>query len=270
MQSTKILEIKNITKEFMLSQGAPVLACNNICLDIYEKEFVSIVGESGSGKSTLLRILTQLERKTSGHVFYNNCDITEIQGEELRKQRKNMQMLFQDTSSSLNPKMRVIDCICEPLVNFDLIQKKDKEKVALEYLEKVELDASFLYKKAQEMSGGQRQRVSLARALTLKPHILLLDEPTSALDVITQRKIIQLIKKTQQENALTIIFVCHDLALVSEISDRIVVMCKGEIVEILEKDACLYRVCTPYTKKLMDSVFDIQKCTCKVCGAKHI
>ncbi len=262
MQHNKIIEIKNMSKEFLSKKKEPILACNDICLDIYENEFLSIVGESGSGKSTLLRLITQLETKTKGQVFYNNCDITELKKEELRQHRKNIQMVFQDTSSTLNPKMKIIDAICEPLINFNLINKNDKEKVAEDFLKKVELDSSYLYKKPSELSGGQRQRVCLARALTLQPKVLLLDEPTSALDVITQAKIIKLIKKMQEENNLTIVLVCHDLALVSAISDRIAVMHKGELVEIMQRKALLNQKHKPYTEKLIESIFDIKKCSC--------
>ncbi len=265
MQNEKILlDIKNISKVFSSKNTNDVKACSNISLNLYQNEFLAIVGESGSGKTTLLKIICNLEEKTEGEIIYEGQDISKLRGEALRLHRKNIQLVFQDTSTSLNPLMKVEDIICEPLLNFNLIKKEDKRKVASEFLEKVELDNSFLNKKAGEMSGGQRQRVSLARALILNPKILILDEPTSALDVITQHKILSLIKKLQQENNLSILFICHDLALVSSFSDRIAVMRQGEIVETIQLNTGIKKDLSPYTQKLLSSIFDIKKCSCKV------
>ncbi len=259
----KILEIKDITKEYTIGKGHAIKACDEISLDVFENEFLSVVGESGSGKSTFLRLITSLEIKTKGEIFFENKAITMLNKKELRLSRKQIQLVFQDTSSALNPKMKVKDIICEGLINFGLITKSEKEEKALEYLKKVELDHSFLQKKASEMSGGERQRVCIARALTLNPKILMLDEPTSALDVITQNKILILLKKLQKENKLTILFVCHDLALVSAFSDRIAVMQHGKLVEILDLKNISQHEFSPYTKELINSAFDIKKCTCK-------
>ncbi|WP_305767471.1 ABC transporter ATP-binding protein [Candidatus Epulonipiscium viviparus] len=225
----KIISIRNINKAFQTNKSS-VLACHNVSFDIYKGEFISIVGESGCGKSTLMKIITSLESKTSGEVVYNGVDITELKGKHLRTSRRNIQMLFQDTTTSLNPKMKVLDIICEPLINFKLISKKEKIKFATEFLEKVGLNQSFLNRYPKEMSGGQRQRVGLARALTLNPEVLILDEATSALDIITRDKIIDLIKDIHAKTNLTVLFVCHDLNLVSKISDRVVTMHNGEIV----------------------------------------
>ena len=253
----RILEIKNINKEF--EQNSTIThACKDISLDVYENEVLGIVGESGSGKSTLMKIITKLETKTSGEIFYKDIDLTTLKGQALRSHRKDIQILFQDTTSSLNPKMKVKHIICEPLMNYKLIHKKQIDEVALDYLKKVELDETFLNKYPNEMSGGQRQRVALARALTLKPKILILDEPTSALDVITQNKIIELIKSFQVKYNLTILFICHDIALVSKISDRLVVMKKGEVVEIIKPEQILTSAKHSYTKELINSIFTIK------------
>ncbi|OON93343.1 MAG: peptide ABC transporter ATP-binding protein [Candidatus Epulonipiscioides saccharophilum] len=229
----KIISIKEVNKTFQ-EQKNIVRACKNISFDIYRGEFISVVGESGCGKSTLMKIITKLEDKNSGEVLYDGIDLTQLKGERLRKSRQKIQMLFQDTTATLNPKMRVYDIISEPLINFKIINKnkRDKKEVALKYLDKVGLDESFLNRYSKEMSGGQRQRVCLARALTLNPEVLILDEATSALDILTRDRIIKLIRKIHKENKLTIIFVCHDLELVSAISDRVVVMNKGEVVSI--------------------------------------
>lgn len=232
----KIISIRGLNKTFREKKNI-VSACKNISFDIYRGEFISVVGESGCGKSTLMKIITKLEEKNSGEVLYEGIDLTQLKGERLRKSRQKIQMIFQDTTAALNPKMRVYDIISEPLVNFKIINKnkRDKKEVALKYLDKVGLDESFLNRYSKEMSGGQRQRVCLARALTLNPEVLILDEATSALDLLTRDRIIRLIREIHQENKLTIIFVCHDLELVSAISDRVVVMNKGEVIEIAEK-----------------------------------
>lgn len=258
-----IIDIQNLNKVFEFKGKQPVKACNDINLAIYEGEFLSIVGESGSGKSTLIKIISNLESKTSGKVMYDSKDLTELKGKNLRLHRKEMQLLFQDTTSALNPKMKVEDIICEPLINFKIIKKSQKREKALEYLKKVELDETFLEKKPNQMSGGQRQRIGIARALTLTPKILLLDEPTSALDVITQNKIITLLKSLQKENNLTIVFVCHDIALVTKVSDRIAVMQSGTLKEVITPTELLSNNVNEYTKQLIESVFDIKKCGCR-------
>lgn len=269
-----IIDIQDISKIYATnhnnnSYNSPsnhnniITACDNINFKIYEGEFLSIIGESGSGKSTLVKILSNLEKTTSGKIIYNNFDITSLSNEKLRLHRKDIQLVFQDTTSSLNPKMTVKNIICEPLINFNIITKKESSAVATKFLKQVELDESFLNKKPREMSGGQRQRINIARALTLNPKILILDEPTSALDVITQTKILNLLKTLQEKNNITIIFVCHDIALVTKISDRIVVMYKGEIQEIINPNNIQKDLLNSYTQELFNSVFDIKKCSCR-------
>ncbi len=263
----KILEVKNITKEFITNKNFKMLACKDISFDVFEGEFLSIIGESGSGKSTLMKIISNLEEKTQGQILFNGIDISNLKGTKLRLHRKNIQFLFQDTASSLNPKMKVSDIICEPLINFNLIKKADKRHVAMGYLKKVELDKSFLSKRPHQMSGGERQRIGIARALTLQPNIIILDEPTSALDSITQAKILHLIKSIQKETGLTIIFICHDLALVTQLSDRIAVMNEGELVEIVYPHQVYSEDVRPYTKQLIYSIFDLKKCRNKFLSA---
>ncbi len=261
--SDNILKIKNVTKKYQRAKALTITACNDISLEIKKGEFISVVGESGCGKSTLLKIISNMEVKTTGEVIFEGKDITQLKPKQLRENRKSIQYLFQDTTSSLNPKMCVMDIICEPMLNFGLIKKCEVKNIARDFLAKVELDETFLYKKPNEMSGGQRQRVSLARALALTPKILLLDEPTSALDVITQTKIINLIKKLQVENKLTVIFVCHDLAVVANVSDRIAVMQKGEIIEVTTSANLVNGNVQAYTNKLLHSIFDMKKCGCR-------
>ncbi|MFI3230949.1 MAG: dipeptide/oligopeptide/nickel ABC transporter ATP-binding protein [bacterium] len=260
----KIIKINNISKVYNNNKSdIKTKACSDINLNIYKGEFLSIIGESGSGKSTLVKILSNLEKPSSGEVLYNDLDISSLNAKQLRAHRQNIQLVFQDTTSSLNPKMSIQNIICEPLINFKLIKKSNSREVASEFLKKVELDDSFLSKKPQEMSGGQRQRINIARALTLNPEVLILDEPTSALDVITQTKILKLIKKLQVDKNITIIFVCHDIALVTKISDRIAVMHKGELKEVIAPNNLQKDFLDEYTLELFNSVFDIKKCECK-------
>lgn len=256
-----ILSIQNLSKKYTLN--TEVTACNNINLDVLQGEFLSIVGESGSGKSTLIKMLAHIEKPSHGSILFHEKNIWSFTKKELLNHRKCMQLVFQDTSSALNPKMKVVDIICEPLINFKMITKKQKKETAIQFLEQVDLDESFLDKRPNEMSGGQRQRVNIARALTLNPKVLLLDEPTSALDVITQHHILLLLKSLQEKNDLTIVFICHDLSLVTNVSDRIVVMKNGQIKEVVCPSELSKSTLNDYTKELLQATFDIKKCSCR-------
>ena len=182
-ESDIVLSAKHIVKQFPASGGRTLTACNDVNLNVYKGKTLGIVGESGCGKSTFMRMMVQLEQPTSGEILFKGKDITKMKGEELRKNRRNVQMVFQNPSTSFNPKMKVGDIICEPLMNFGLIKKKEKDAVARKYLEMVELPGDFADRYPHNMSGGQRQRISIARALSLEPEILVCDEATSALDV---------------------------------------------------------------------------------------
>ena len=255
LKSKNILEIRNVTKQFHTSNNKVLTACNNISLKFEEGKTLGIVGESGCGKSTLMKMIVQLEDVTSGEILYEGEDITKLKGEKLRQNRRHIQMVFQDPSTAFNPKMKVRDIICEPLLNFNLIKKNQRDDIAKEYLEMVDLPESFSNRYIHNMSGGQRQRIGIARALTLNPKVIILDESTSALDVSIQKNIIDLIKKLQMEKNITIGFVCHDISLVSEVSDKIAVMYLGNIVEVIPSKK-LQRQCKhPYTQTLISSVF---------------
>lgn len=253
----KILELENVTKIFTTSQGKELVACNNISLSLEKGKTLGIVGESGCGKSTLIRMIMQLEKVTSGCIKYNGQDISKFTKEEIWKNRQKIQMVFQDSLGAFNPKMKIIDIITEPLINFGLLDKKDKEAKAEELLKSVDLPLSCLYSYPHSVSGGQLQRVSIARALSLEPEILICDEATSALDVSVQKNIMTLLDKLRREKKLTVIFVCHDLALVQSFADDIAVMYLGNMVEYLSNKDIVNNSCHPYTKALLASVFSI-------------
>lgn len=253
----KILELENVTKIFTKSQGKELVACNNISLSLEKGKTLGIVGESGCGKSTLIRMIMQLEKVTSGCIKYNGQDISKFTKEEIWKNRQKIQMVFQDSLGAFNPKMKIIDIITEPLINFGLLNKKDKKSKAEELLKSVDLPLSCLYSYPHSVSGGQLQRVSIARALSLEPEILICDEATSALDVSVQKKIMTLLGKLRREKKLTVIFVCHDLALVQSFADDIAVMYLGNMMEYLSNKDIPNNSCHPYTKALLASVFSI-------------
>ncbi len=253
-----ILEAKNVSRHFPASRGRTLIANNNISLKMYKGKTLSLVGESGCGKSTFMRLLVSLDRPTSGEIIYRGEDITKLKGEKQRLNRQHIQMVFQDPASSFNPKMKVRDIICEPLMNFDRIKKSDKERVCTELLKMVELPESFASRYTHNMSGGQRQRVAIARALALEPEIIIMDEATSALDVSVQKTIIELIAKIQREKNITIGFICHDIALVQSFSHHVAVMYLGNVVEILFGKDVASGALHPYTKALLESVFDIK------------
>ena len=199
----------------------------------------------------------QLEEVSSGSIIYENKDIAHFSKKEIWEHRKNMQMIFQDSMAAFNPKMKIIDIITEPLMNYGLLSNKDKKEKAEELLEMVELSKEYLYSYPHNVSGGQLQRVGIARALSLNPKILICDEATSALDVSIQNSIIELLKKLQKEKGLSIVFVCHDLALVQSFSHEVVVMYLGNIMEILPGQRVKKEALHPYTKALVNAVFTL-------------
>lgn len=230
------------------------LSCTTISL--HKGETLGIVGESGSGKSTLAKILTRLYTMDSGRILLHGKDMTALKGEEFRQARKNIQMVFQDPSTAFDPKQRVRDIICEPLMNYGLIGKEKVDEKAREMLRLVDLPEEFADRYPNSMSGGQRQRIAVARALVLKPEIIICDEATSALDMSVQKTVIELLHRLQLETGVSYFFICHDLALANMFCDNIVVMQHGRVVEKI-KD--LSEAKDPYSKKLLASVFTIEE-----------
>lgn len=256
-QPPVILEIKNVTKKFAVDGGKFLTACDNVSLRAYAGQTLGIIGESGCGKSTLVRTLLQIHPATSGEAIFEGKDILKAKGEESRKNRCKIQMVFQDPTAAFNPKMLVKDILTEPLKNFGMIKKEDVDAKAAELLQMVELPAEFKDRYPHSMSGGQRQRLGIARALSLEPKIIVCDEATSALDVSVQEKVCDLLCRLQKEKGITYLFICHDLGLVDLMCHQIAVMYLGNVVEWLEKGRIAENCKHPYTKALMQAVFKV-------------
>ena len=251
-----VLEAKHVTRRFPASGGRELLACNDINLKMYRGKTLGLVGESGCGKSTFMRFLVGLDTPSEGEIFFRGQDITKLKGRAAWKNHQYVQMVFQDPSTSFNPKMKIRDIVCEPLRNFGRLKAGEKDKKARELLEMVELPGEFADRYPHNMSGGQRQRVAIARALALEPEIIVMDEATSALDVSVQDTVIQLITKLQREKDITIGFICHNLGLIQSFAHQIAVMYLGNIVEVMPGEGMADVCCHPYSKALLDAVFD--------------
>jgi oligopeptide transport system ATP-binding protein len=256
-----LLEVRDLVKRFPVKRGLffertvdYVEAVGGVSFDIAAGETLGLVGESGSGKSTTGYCVLQLMRPTSGSVRFEDRELTELSGEELRRVRRNAQIVFQDPYASLDPRMTVGNIVAEPLVVHDVGTRRDRRARVRELLDVVGFDPVYVNRYPHEFSGGQRQRIGIARALALSPRLIVCDEPVSALDVSIQAQIINLLKDLQAEFGLAYLFIAHDLAVVRSVSDRIAVMHHGRIVETgLAKDV-YERPKDPYTKALLASV----------------
>lgn len=257
MDNKIILETKNITKIFNLSNDRKLMANTDINLKLYKEQTLGIVGESGCGKSTFARILSQLDIPNYGKILYHGENISNFKGEKLRQHRKNIQMIFQNPIGSLNPKMKIKRILCEPLLNFNLINHDGIDITAKRLLDMVELSSELINRYPFQLSGGQCQRVAIARVLALEPEILICDEVTSALDVSVQKSIVELLVRLQKEKGISIVFICHDIALVSAMTHRVAIMYLGNIVEIVPSTKLGHNKVHPYTKILMDSIFSL-------------
>ena len=251
-----LLEAKHVTRLFPAQGGRNLVACNDINLKFYKGKTLGLVGESGCGKSTFMRFLVWLDTPTEGEIIYKGKDITRLKGKEKHEMRQHIQMVFQDPATSFNPKMKIKDIVCEPLLNYGRIRRSQKNAKARELLEMVELPGDFADRYPHNMSGGQRQRVAIARALALEPEIIVMDEATSALDVSVQETVIELITKLQREKNITIGFICHNLGFIQSFSHQIAVMYLGNIVEVMPGENMAEICCHPYSKALLNAVFD--------------
>ena len=255
--SNEILSVKNISKIYESSGGGfgrknKVSALDGVSFNLAQGETLGIVGESGCGKSTLGRIISRLDSPTSGEIIYKGNDIAKQSLAAMRPLRKEIQFIFQDPYASLNPR-RQIGAIIEEPMRIHGVSKDERRARAHELLEKVGLDKNSYEKYPHEFSGGQRQRVVIARALTLKPELIIADEPVSALDVSIQAQVLNLFKELQDEMKLTYVFVAHDLGVVRHISDRIAVMYLGKIVELGSVEEIYNNPQHPYTKALLSA-----------------
>jgi len=255
-----LLELRGLTKSFPVRSGVlkrvvgQVQAVDGIDLTVHQGETVGLVGESGSGKSTVARVALRLIEPTAGMVRFDGQDITAMGQRELRRQRRGMQIVFQDPYSSLDPRATIGDTIGEPLAVHEGLRKGEREVRAAELLRQVGLAPQYLRRYPYEFSGGQRQRVAIARALALRPRLLICDEPVSSLDVSTQSQVINLLIDLQQELGLAYLFIAHDLSVVRHMSDRIAVMYLGQIVEHGPAEEVYRRPRHPYTEALLSAI----------------
>jgi len=259
-EKTPLLEVNNLEKQFIsngswFKKPSVVKAVNDVSFEIYEGETLGLVGESGCGKTTLGRTILHLEKATSGKIFYNQKDITRLSKSELKSLRKEIQIIFQDPFSSLNPRIPVGKSILEPMkVHGILSTKKERKEYVLELLEKVGLSAEHYNRYPHEFSGGQRQRIGIARTIALQPKLIICDESVSALDVSVQAQVLNLLNQLKAEFNFTYIFISHDLSVVKYMADQLIVMNKGKIEEINDADVIYKSPKTAYTKTLIDAI----------------
>ncbi|WTL22684.1 dipeptide ABC transporter ATP-binding protein [Streptomyces sp. NBC_01506] len=260
--SDPILQVRDLVKHFPLTQGilfkrqiGAVKAVDGVSFDLAAGETLGVVGESGCGKSTVARMLVNLERPTAGEIRYKGEDITRLSGRALKAVRRNIQMVFQDPYTSLNPRMTVGDIIGEPFdIHPEVAPKGQRRRMVQDLLDVVGLNPEYINRYPHQFSGGQRQRIGIARGLALRPEIIVADEPVSALDVSVQAQVINLMERLQNEFDLSYVFIAHDLSIVRHISDRVGVMYLGRIIEI-GTDTQIYDHPThPYTQALLSAV----------------
>lgn len=247
----KILEVKELKKTFYKNK-IPLTAVDKVTFDVQRGECLGLVGESGCGKSSVARLITHLISPDGGSVLLNGRETLHLRGKEERMLYRRIQMVFQTPQDSFDPRRALGDGIMEPLRNQGVPRKQARERM-YELLEMVELDREFAFRYPHEVSGGQCQRAAIARALAPSPEVIICDEATSALDVTVQAQIVELLKKLQRERGLSLLLICHDLALVQKMCDRVAVMYEGRIVERGVPDEVICRPKEAYTQMLVDA-----------------
>lgn len=257
MDTMPLLSVRDYHQIFPVNTFHHVHALDGVSFDMYAGEFFGLVGESGCGKSTLARAIMGMYKPSKGEIYYQNqCITSKHISHELKKTlQHDMQIIFQDSSAALNPHMSIEDCIAEPFAIHKLFtNKQERREQVIKLLTMVGLDSSFLEKIPAEISGGQKQRVCIARALALKPQIIIADEPVSSLDVSIQAQIINLFIKLRKEIGFSLLFIAHDLSMVQYLCDRVAVMYKGKIVETAPAQMLFNNPLHPYTKLLLSAI----------------
>jgi len=256
-----LVQVEGLKKHFPITRGiliqrqvGAVRAVDGVTFDIYRRETLGLVGESGCGKTTVGRTILQLYRPTAGQVTFDGMDLSTLKGEELRRTRQRMQMIFQDPYASLNSRWTISRIIGEPLRVHKLVSSKKQIERIQELLRLVRLNPRFINRYPHEFSGGQRQRIGVARALASNPEFIICDEPISALDVSIQAQVVNLLEELQEQFGLTYLFIAHDLSMVRHICSRVAVMYLGQIVELAEKDELYDHPVHPYTQALLSAV----------------
>lgn len=258
--SKVLLKVENLKKYFPIRTGmfarhtGDVRAVDDISFEVYEGETLGIVGESGCGKSTTGRVIMRLHEPTDGKVIFDGIELTGLSAEEMRKTRREIQMVFQDPYASLNPRHTVEKILMEPLIVHGIGTAAEQKKKVIEYLEIVGLSSYHAKRYPHQFSGGQRQRIGIARALMTNPKLIIADEPVSALDVSIQAQVLNLMQKLQEDLNLTYIFIAHDLGVVRHISNRVGVMYLGRMVELAPSEILYAEPLHPYTQALLSAV----------------